>query len=500
MRTIFAAMFVLLVVGSGETGSLAWATADELRAVDAERLRKLHGRLLAEYPVERKKNLNTPTTLARFHLRLTGALEDAGVKELLDDAKVGLVPRAARISILNDYGFWLSKTDDPRKAVPVLQKVIELAPARAVAHLNLGDASRSGVTRAETWEQKNRLSAIGMKAYSAYQKLAGKDAPDAREFQALHAAGSVSENVCSYVAAFYNRGRQKEMWGYPDPVDIAGDGKLRHVYIFYQGTAHVPVIFASTKAVPEEDQLVQALAEDAEVNFNRTVDQSIAEEYGSRPEIHVLPFRDGYYLVDQEDGGPVAVVKPNAGTVCRFKRNFTPMLVEDHAPAICKEAFAGHAFEKLPREKLSGGAPRVAANDLDIGTFDNSQLDFEQYSDVKLDPLGGPARLGYFEIASGAGPGCSKNGVAFLAGNGLEKSPRANALMEAQGQMLKCGGSSAFPVRVNGESLIEIDEGSAIQRTTPPRTLLRLRGDRFETVCRVEQQPTYVPLPVAKSR
>jgi hypothetical protein len=90
--------------------------------------------------------------------------------------------------------------------------------------------------------------------------------------------------------------------------------------------------------------------------------------------------------------------------------------------------------------------------------------------------------------------------VAFLAGNGLEKSPRANALMEAQGQMLKCDGSSAFPVRVNGESLIEIDEGSAIQRTTPPRTLLRLRGDRFETVCRVEQRPTYVPLPVAKSR
>jgi hypothetical protein len=377
--------------------------------------------------------------------------------------------------------------------------VSELAPARAVAHLNLGNASRSSVTVAETWEQKTKFSTIGMKAYSAYQKLAGKDAPDAREFQALHATGSISENVCSYVAAFYDRGRQEEMWGYPDPVDIAGDGKLRHVYIFEQGTAHVPIIFASTKAVPEEQRVMEGLDGGDEVNFERTVDQSSAEEYGSWPAIHVLPFRDGYYLVYQEDGGPVAVVKPNAGTVCRFKRNFTPVLVEDHASAICKEAFAGRAFAKLPREKLSGGAPHVPANDLNIGAFDNSQIDFEQYSDVKLDPVGEPARLGYFEIASGAGPGCSENGVAFLAGNGLEKSPRANALMEAQGQMLKCGGSSAFPVRANGESLIEIDEGSATQRTTPPRTLLRLRGDKFETVCRVDQRPTYIPQPVARS-
>ena len=173
--------------------------------------------------------------------------------------------------------------------------------------------------------------------------------------QALHAAGSVSENVCSYVAAFYNRGRQEEMWGYPDPVDIAGDGKLRHVYIFYQGTAHLPVIFASTKAVPEEDQLVEALAEDAEVNFNRTVDQSSAEEHGSRPEIHILPFRDGYYLVDQEDGGPVAVVKPNAGTVCRFNRSFTA----DAGRRPCSgdlqgRRFRGSAFEKFAARAAVG--------------------------------------------------------------------------------------------------------------------------------------------------
>ena len=72
-------------------------------------------------------------------------------------------------------------------------------------------------------------------------------------------------NVCAYVAAFYNRGRQKEMWGFPDPVDIAGDGKLRHVYLYDMGTAHVPVIIATTrKLAPEE--LANA-TEDSEVSF-----------------------------------------------------------------------------------------------------------------------------------------------------------------------------------------------------------------------------------------
>jgi len=498
MKITLAAIFALLVIGSGETGSPAWAAADQARAVDAERLRKIHDRLLAEYPVERKKNLNTPTTLARFYLRLTAALEDADVKELLDDTKAGVVPPGTRIAILNDYGFWLSKTNDPRISIPVLQKVTELAPARAVAQLNLGDAARSGVAAAETWEQKNKFATIGMKAYSAYQKLARKDAPGAYEFQVLHATGPVSETVCSYVAAFYSHGRQDEMWGYPDPVDIAGDGKQRHVYIFDQGTAHVPAIFASTKAVPEEERLNGALGGDGEVDFNRTVNQSRAEEYGGRPELHVLPFRDGYYLVYQEDGGPAVVVKPNRGTVCRFKRNFAAVLAEDHASAICKEAGAGKVFDKIPNQPLSNKDKPTEAAGLDLPGAGTP--DFQRYSDVKLDPIGASGRIGYYEYSSGSGPGCESNGVAFLNGQGLEKSARAKGLIEAQAQAMDCRGSAAFLVRANGENLVELDGGRALQRSTPPRTLLRLRGDRFETVCRVEQRPTYIPEEIIKVR
>jgi hypothetical protein len=75
---------------------------------------------------------------------------------------------------------------------------------------------------------------------------------------------AAADNVCSYIAAAYNRGDRDKLWGYPDPVDIAGDGKLRHIYIIEQGTAHVSSIIASTSALSPEEQ--QA-AFSSEVNF-----------------------------------------------------------------------------------------------------------------------------------------------------------------------------------------------------------------------------------------
>lgn len=124
---------------------------------------------------------------------------------------------------------------------------------------------------------------------------------------------------------------------------------MRHVYFFDEGTAPIPVILASTKEIPEEDRLVESFNE-GEVNFKRT-DRSQFEN-GSWPELHMLPFRNGYYLVYQEDGGPVAIVKPNAGTVCRFKRSFTSELTENQAPAICREVVDGKIFDKIPDKPL----------------------------------------------------------------------------------------------------------------------------------------------------
>jgi hypothetical protein len=132
-------------------------TAEQARSFDAARLRSVHDRLLADYPAERKKVFSG--NLASFYQRLATALEDAGVTELVDGPKAGLVPPEFRVAVLNDYGFWVSRTNDPSRAIRILQKVLELAPTRAIAELNLGDAARSSLTVAETWAEKSKFVA-----------------------------------------------------------------------------------------------------------------------------------------------------------------------------------------------------------------------------------------------------------------------------------------------------------------------------------------------------
>ena len=452
--------------------------------------------MLATYAAGRKRFSNTPiaslpysnvpVSLADFYSHLATMLEQAGVDSLLDESVPERMPPALRAEILNDYGFWLSKTNDPKKAIPILQRVVGFAPDRVVAWLNLADAVRSALPLAVTWAEKTGLAKIGLRAYSSYQTLTGKHLPAAEEFQFLYANPTVSRDVCSYVAAFYTRGRQAELWGYPDPVDITGDGRLRHVYIFDQGTAHIPVILSSTKEIPEEDRLVESFKED-EVDFSRTDPAQF--DHGSWPELHMLPFRGGYYLVDQEDGGPVAIVKPNAGTVCQFKRNFTPELAENRAPAICRELIDGKMFDKIPDKPLPSENMDEQSDVFGRGDVPH----FKQYSDVRLDPGGPPGRIGYYEFASGAGAGCDINGIAFLDGNRLEKSRRAEALAEAQERLKDCRGSTVSLVRAHGENLIEWHGGRALQRAVAPRALLRLVGEKVELLCRVEQRATYSP-------
>jgi hypothetical protein len=471
-------------------------------ALDTERLKKLHAHLVAEYPGALKKRLASdhsdpgsyevpiPPKLDTFYFGLAVALEEAGVRDLLDDAKAGGLPLAARVGILNDYGFWLSKSIDPLNAVEALQKVIELAPSRAIAALNLGDAARSAMTVAPTWQQKTTLARIGLQAYATYRKLGGQEAPAAREFALLHGSDAIGDDVCSYVATFYNQGRQSELWGNPDPVDIAGDGKLRHVYTFTQGTAHAPVIIAVTPSKLQTEADMMMLK--SEVDFG--------DPGGWLAEPHAFPFKTGYFVVYDDDDGPSTVVKPDGPTVCQFKRSFTAVLIEDHAPPICREALAGTTFEKVPRQKRPDGSPRITSEQLGLVHTESEFVDIAEFSDVKFDPTRAPARLGYFEIASGAGRGCDVNGVAFLNGDTLEESPRETALINAQRQMMNCSGSTAFVVRTDGEFLIEIDGGQSIRRTIPPRLLLRSHGDRIETACRVEQRPSYAAEPPSKTR
>jgi hypothetical protein len=144
---------------------------------------------------------------------------------------------------------------------------------------------------------------------------------------------AAADNVCSYIAAAYNRGDRDKLWGYPDPVDIAGDGKLRHIYIIEQGTAHVSSIIASTSALSPEEQ--QA-AFSSEVNFYGSAGKDM--DLDAVP--HIFQFNNAYYVVYEENAGPYDVVKPYSGEICRFKRSFAPALHEDQAPRFANRPFS----------------------------------------------------------------------------------------------------------------------------------------------------------------
>ena len=316
-------------------------------------------------------------------------------------------------------------------------------------------------------------------------EIAGAAAQPAAPSRAVTVA-----DVCSFIAAAYNRGDEDKLWGYPDPVDIADDGKLRHVYIIEQGTAHAHSIVASTRRLSDSEQQTAP----SEVNFFGSIGQDMVLETIPR----IFSFKGAYYVVYEGDGGPYDVVKPDAGELCQFKRHYSPVLGEDHAPALCKQAVGGKPFKRFPTQKLAKAITVEDADTLDLpGPFSPS---IARYAKLKLGPAAPPVTVGYFSYESSAGSGCHAAGVVLLQGNDIEKSPRNTALLAAEADMSDCRGSNAFLIKAAGQTLIEIDGGAAEQQTKPPRLLVRLNGDKIEKVCKVKQRATYSPTPVAKAQ
>jgi hypothetical protein len=306
-----------------------------------------------------------------------------------------------------------------------------------------------------------------------------------------HAAAAAMPEVCSAVASAYNRGNEDKLWGYPDPVDIVGDGKLRHVYIVEQGTAHVHSIVASTKPLTPAEQ---DNASSSEVDFYGSIGQDMVLD----TEPHIFAFKGTYYVVYEGDGGPYDVVRPNVGELCTFKRHYTAVLSQDRAPALCRQARDGRTFNKIPTKKLVRKITVEDAATLDLpGPFSPSIM---RYAKLKPDSATAPVTVGYFIYESSAGSGCTAKGVVLLHEHDIDKSPRNTALLAAEGNMTDCRGSNAYLIAANGETLIEVDGGEAAQQTAPARLLVRLKGDAIETVCKVDQKTSFTPAPIAKAQ
>ena len=462
------------------------------RPYDPARLQVAHRLLLTQYNDSRARHggkLNNALASADLYDQLVAAMKDVGVTKLMSNE--GGLTHSARVKILNDYGYWLSQTNEPWTAVPVLTKVVELAPRRAVAQMNLANAALTALPLAGTWQEKRALSETVVKARAAYQRLTGKTLPGAAGFAAFNVVTAANDDVCDYVAGFYNRGRQTEMFGFPNPVDIAGDGKLRYVYIYHMGTAHVPGIVATAKPLTSDD--LDYGSPEGDVNFFMSDDKG-GPEFEAEP--HVFPFRKDYYVLYARPG-PVTVYRPNRGAVCRFIPHYTPILTEDRDSGICARAVAGQSFKRVPTRNLASSRVLRGAEAL-IRRGGPIQLGAE--ADVILDPGSTPVRVGYFGLASTAGAGCGLGGIAILDKDRTEDSPRNHALLALESKTLGCGGSTAFLVRVAGQTLIEMDSSQWRGRGIVARSLFRLRGERVAPVCRVEQRATYEPEQVQGGR
>ena len=110
--------------------------------------------------------------------RAVQLLEEAGVQGVLKKRPGDIAP-ASYVNLLNDYGFFLSETSDRYKeAIPVLQKVIALAPKRHVAYLNLADAYWKGTYRPAD-ATRGELEERARSNYREYVRLLRKKHPEA---------------------------------------------------------------------------------------------------------------------------------------------------------------------------------------------------------------------------------------------------------------------------------------------------------------------------------
>jgi hypothetical protein len=167
--TLFLCTVMLLLV----MGGVAWAGLFEA-----------HQQALANY-----KKTKDPSTAIKI-------LKEAGIDGAMEQKPAGM-REAAYVNLLNDYGFFLAETADTSTsrglAIDVLQKVIQISPARAVAYRNLGDVY---VKEIDANQDSNARREMRMLALEQYQKYAD-----------LLAAKKQTEKMPAQVRAFLDRAR-----------------------------------------------------------------------------------------------------------------------------------------------------------------------------------------------------------------------------------------------------------------------------------------------------
>ena len=410
-------------------------------------------------------------------------LQAAGVK-LLFTASGGLTLHQ-RAEILNDYGFWLFKAGEVSDAISTYKQVLRIDRKRAVAWLNLGDSYCSYYPCSEgpdgptetmktvntTWDQRVKWTRLTLDAYQQYLKFSAAPLARVSSFVSLNILNAPSGNVCQFVAAFANAGRESEIYsnqtidGVTEPVDLFGDGKKYYIYSGQAGSAGEQFIFASPTLV-QPDSLQFSFYGKSPVSF------APLNFLSTRARFNLFEFENHYYVVDDEFSSnsetgfsPTRVVEPNKGVICNISRKYKPTLEPDLNHRVCDKFLHGGRFHKIEPGGvfISVYAPKNNITDNPDGP------EGVTLSEVDLENNGKEQNVGYFEIDSGAGPGCDGSGFSLFdpVRKQVVDSPLNDEILGIQAKAADCLGAAAFLIAVDGKTYFEIDRG----RSDPGETV-----------------------------
>ncbi len=437
------------------------------RPVTGRNLIRTHAKALAVFQdLEIRSFGSRPTTRA---------LEAAGVLRLMDGPMAD-VSEAMRIRILNDYGYMLDWSRKSDQAVPVLRKVVELSPGRAVAHLNLADALQNTLRSAASEDDKASMWQEASVEYARYRELSGREAPKASTLAAFNLPNAVKSaaSVCDYVADAFNNDGQNFIRTGKGAAIVDGERKTFSVG-YARSSCSNPYI--RVDGLHEFDDGPAAYQADDVDGYNAD-------------EILIVPFRNKSYVLGVIDKGPSQIVEPGRGTICTFRRSFTARLAENLSAPLCGAFLAGTLEQRVKWRKLDAKTMQQETVDAitgrDFASFDgDAEVTFESPGQVR--------RIGHFGIFSGAGCGCDHSGVSLIEGSSMIKGEPNSSLLELQSKWWICGGADAAILAANGRNYVELTSGRAYQREKPEKALLRLSKGKFEPMCRIRQVPRYTP-------
>jgi len=336
------------------------------------------------------------------------------------------------------------------------------------------------------------MAQTAVAAFQQERELTGQTGePLQTPFLAVNPATAAHDSVCNYIADFFNKdpearygrggNRRFDMFGYPEPIDIAADGHPLYVYTV-QDNEQTYLAASPKPAIETETRKIVSL-----VNFE-------APQGGAPGDVtraYVVPFKDGYYVLYERNGIPFDVVKPNSGPVCSFKKDYVPFYELNHRAALCTQAGNGAAYTRIPLKPL----PPDAQSPFDLTGRPKDDVQLRGVQDVTLPDGTRTTFVSFDYMGASGGDVCPSSGVTYLDSSTDAAKMRATQLAMMERNTVGGCWSSAFLVNVNGEAMIDIEAKRSADGQSANRALLQFTKDGAVPVCLIKPQPRYVPQP-----